>query len=178
MSRLVPGDPASLSSCGSTVLRAGAQVRGRGDLLAAAYRGLAPGWPGPTSVAMRRRGAALGGATGVLVDELRGVGTALQDHATDLAGLVAGVREVEDRAARLGLEIRDGRVELGWGLVGTASAGAAASRQAHRDRVQADLDALRTRHARTREHLLRALRASSARLADTSVAVRAGANPG
>ena len=56
----------------------------------------------------------------------------LQDHSTDLADLVARSRAVEERAAAGGLAVRDGRVEVAWGVTGTADAvaGAGAGRAA------------------------------------------------
>ena len=66
----------------------------------------------------------------------------LQDHATDLAGLVARGRAVEERAGAGGLEVRDGRVELAWGVTGAADVQRDRAREESRVALQSELDLL------------------------------------
>jgi hypothetical protein len=174
VSRPVPGDPASLSACGATAARAGALLAGDAERARTAYRLLGDGWPGRASVATRRAGAVVTDAASAVAAELGTGGTALQEYATDLAGLLARARQVTEQAGTLGLEVRDGRVELGWGLTGEASVEGAAAREADRRRLQEDLDAVRTLARRRRDHLLALLGASTGRLGNVADGLRAG----
>ena len=91
------------------------------------------------------------------------MGRVLQDHATDLADLVARARAIEERAAGAGLEVRDGRVERAWGVTGPADAGADRARDDVRDALQADLDLVLAQHSRRRDWVLDVLRGSTTR---------------
>ena len=92
----------------------------------------------------------------------------LQDHATDLADLVARARVLEERARAAGLEVRDGRVEIGWGVTGAADAEADRSRAATQAALQAELDLVLAQHQRRRDWVLGVLRDSTSALADVS----------
>lgn len=174
MSRPVPGDPASLSACGATTSRAGARLAEDAERARTAYRQLADGWPGRTSVATRRAGDALAQAATEVATELVRGGAALQECATELAELAARARQTAERAAALGLRVRGGRVELAWGLTGEASAAGAAEREADRQRLQAELDAVATLARRRRDRLLTTLAGSTGTLVGVSDRVRAG----
>ena len=112
---VVPGDPASLSACARTVREVARRLDDHATGVRAAYREVGDGWTGRESVATRRAGAGLADATSATTAELDRVGRVLQDHATDLADLVARARAIEERAAEAGLEVRDGRVERALG---------------------------------------------------------------
>ena len=107
------------------------------------------------------RAAELAGATASLADELERTARVLQDQATDLADLVARERTLRERAAASGLDVRDGRVELAWGVSGTADATRRDEQEATRAALQADLDLVAAQHARRREFVLGLLRAST-----------------
>ena len=119
---LVPGDPASLSACAAVARSVAEQLGGRATGVRTASGLLGEGWTGRTSAATRRRAADLAAATDACAAQLDTLGRVLQDHATDLADLVARARAVEERARAAGLDVRDGRVEVGWGVSGTADA--------------------------------------------------------
>ena len=122
----------------------------------------------------RRRAADLAAATDATAGQLDRVGRVLQDHATDLADLVARARVLEERARAAGLEVRDGRVELGWGVTGAADAEADRSRAATRAALQAELDLVLAQHQRRRDWVLGVLRESTNALADVSHRLRGG----
>ncbi|HET7820059.1 MAG TPA: hypothetical protein VFL10_00925, partial [Ornithinibacter sp.] len=109
---VVPGDPASLSACAGTARSVAERLAGHATGVRTASDELGEGWAGRTSAATRRRTADLATATDVTAGQLDRVGRVLQDHATDLADLVARARALEERARAAGLEVRDGRVEL------------------------------------------------------------------
>ena len=119
---VVPGDPASLSACAATARTSGADLSRRATAVRAASRMLAEGWTGRASAGVRHRAADLTVATDATAGELDRVGRVLQDHASELADLIARGRQLEERARAAGLEVRDGRVERAWGVTGTADA--------------------------------------------------------
>ncbi len=98
----------------------------------------------------------------------------LQDHATDLADLVARARTIEERARAAGLEVRDGRVEVGWGVSGPADAHADIQRHETREVLQAELDLVLAQHRRRRDWVLTVLRDSTGALSDLSHRLRGG----
>jgi hypothetical protein len=135
---------------------------------------LGEGWPGRTSATARHRAADLAAATEGAGAQLDRVGRVLQDHATDLADLVARGRALEERARAAGLEVRDGRVEIGWGVTGTADEGADRARETTRAAVQAELNLVLAQHRRRRDWVLGVLRDSTAELSDLSHRLRGG----
>ncbi len=171
---LVPGDPASLSACALTARAAAERLEDSATGVRAACADLGDGWAGRVSVRARRRGAGLADAADRTAVELDRVGRVLQDHATDLAGLVARGRAVEERAGAGGLEVRDGRVELAWGLTGAADVQRDRAREESRVALQSELDLLRAQHTRRRDWVLAMLRESTATLADVSHGLREG----
>ncbi|PKW27146.1 hypothetical protein [Phycicoccus duodecadis] len=171
---LVPGDPASLSACAVTVAAVARRLREGAAAAGPALADLGEGWGGRSSVALRRRGDSLVGAIATTADRLDDLGRVLQDHATDLAGLLARARALEERAMAAGLEVRDGRVLPPWGVLAEADAGTDRSRREAAAALQAELDLVLSQHRRRRDFVLRTLRASGETLAEVSHALRRG----
>lgn len=171
---LVPGDPASLSACAVTVAAVARRLRESAASAGPALAGLGEGWGGRPSVAVRRRGDALVGGATTTADRLDELGRVLQDQATDLSGLLARARALEERAAAGGLEVRDGRVLAQLGVLAAADAGVDRSRRETADALQAELDLLLSQHRRRRDFVLRTLRASGEALGEVSHALRRG----
>lgn len=171
---VVPGDPASLSACGRTVREVARRLEDDATGLRAAYRQLGEGWAGRTSAAARRSGTDLADRLSQTGSELDRVGRVLQDHATDLADLVARARAIEERARAAGLEVRDGRVEQAWGVTGAADAGADREREHARAALQVDLDLVLAQHRRRRDWVLEVLRGSTSTLGEVSHRLRQG----
>jgi hypothetical protein len=170
----VPGDPASLSACALTARAVAHSLGGQAAGVRTAYDAIADGWTGRASAAARRRGGMLADAGATAAEELERVGGILQDQATDLADLVARARSIEERAAAAGLEVRDGRVERGWGVTGSADADLDRSRDEVRAHLQADLDLVLVQHRRRRDWVLSVLRESTTALAEVSHRLREG----
>ena len=171
---VVPGDPASLSACAGTARSVAERLADHATGVRTASEALGEGWTGRTSAATRRRTADLAAATDATAGQLDRVGRVLQDHATDLADLVARARVLEERARGAGLEVREGRVEIGWGVTGAADAEADRSRAATRASLQAQLDLVLAQHQRRRDWVLGVLRGSTTELADVSHRLRGG----
>ena len=171
---VVPGDPASLSACARTVREVARRLDDHATGVRAAYRELGDGWTGRASVSARRAGGGLADATSATTAELDRVGRVLQDHATDLADLVARARVLEERARAAGLEVRDGRVERTWGVTGAADADADRARESLREALQADLDLVLAQHTRRRDWVLDVLRGSTRALGEVSHGLRQG----
>jgi hypothetical protein len=170
----VPGDPASVSACGRTVREVARRLEQRATGTRASYRELGEGWTGRSSATTRRDGAHLADAASATAAELDRVGRVLQDQATDLADLVARGRAVQERATAAGLEVRDGRVELSWGVTGAADAAADLGRESARAALQADLDLVLAQHRRRRDWVLEVLRGSTSTLGALSHGLRQG----
>ena len=171
---VVPGDPASLSACAGTARSVAERLADHATGVRTASEALGEGWTGRTSATTRRRTADLAAATDATAGQLDRVGRVLQDHATDLADLVARARVLEERARAAGLEVRDGRVEIGWGVTGPADAEADRSRAATRAALQSELDLVLAQHQRRRDWVLGVLRDSTTALSDLSHRLRGG----
>ncbi|MFL6078780.1 MAG: WXG100 family type VII secretion target [Ornithinibacter sp.] len=171
---VVPGDPASLSACAGTVRSVAQRLTDNATAVRTASGALGEGWAGRTSAATRRRATDLASATQATADQLDRVGRVLQDHATDLADLVARGRAIEERARTAGLEVREGRVEIGWGVTGPADADAARARAATQLALQAELDLVLAQHVRRRDWVLGVLRDSTTGLSALSHRLRGG----
>ena len=171
---VVPGDPASLSACAGTARSVAERLGGDATGVRTASALLGEGWTGRTSAVTRRRAAELASATDATATELDRVGRVLQDHATDLADLVARGRVLTERAGAAGLEVRDGTVELGWGVTGPADAEADRARTATQVALQAELDLVLAQHRRRRDWVLGVLRDSTTGLSDVSHRLRGG----
>jgi hypothetical protein len=170
----VPGDPASTSACASVVRTVAGRLDAHADPLAQAVRDVGDGWSGRVSATSRRRGEALAAATRTTGAALERVSVVLQDHGTDLADLHARARRVQERAARVGLEVRDGRVVPPYGIAGEADAADQRLRAETAAGLQEELDAVTARHARRRDWVLGVLRSSTDDLAAVSHALRRG----
>jgi hypothetical protein len=70
--------------------------------------------------------------------------------------------------------VRDGRVELGWGVTGAADADADRGRAAAQAVLQAELDLVLAQHVRRRDWVLGVLRDSTKALADVAHGLRGG----
>lgn len=171
---VVPGDPASVSACAGTVRSVSQRLADHATGVRSASAALGEGWTGRASAVTRRRGADLAAATELTAAQLDRVGRVLQDHATDLADLVARARAIEERARAAGLEVREGRVEIGWGVTGPADADADGARAVTRVALQAELDLVLAQHVRRREWVLGVLRDSNTGLSDLSHRLRGG----
>ena len=170
----VPGDPASVSACASTVRSVAAHVEACGEPLASAVRDVSDGWTGRVSATTRRRRGSLAAATATTAAALDHVAVVLQDHATDLADLHARARRLDERVAAAGLDVRDGRVLPRLGVAGEADAAADRHRADLAASLQEELDVITARHARRRDWLVGVLRASTGELAAVSHALRRG----
>ena len=171
---VVPGDPASLSACAGTARSVAERLATRAGGVRTASERCGQGWTGRTSASTRRGAARLADAALETAEQLDRVGRVLQDHATDLAELVARGRALEERAAAAGLVLRDGRVELGWGVTGTADATADRARDEVRAALQAELDLVLAQHRRRRDWVLGVLRESTTGLSGVSHRLRGG----
>lgn len=171
---VVPGDPASLSACGATARAVSRDLGARATGVRAASRLLAQEWTGRTSAAMRHRSSGLSEAADATAAELDHVGRVLQDHASDLADLVARGRRLQEKARAAGLEIRDGRVELAWGVTGSADAASDRERARAQQALQAELDLVSAQHQRRRDWVLGVLRESTTSLSRVSHELRGG----
>lgn len=170
----VPGDPASLSACAGTVRRVGAELVAGADGIRVSGDALAEEWRSRASVRVRQRVAALAAATDTTAEQVRHVGGVLQDHATELADLVARARRIGEEADAAGLEVIDRRVILAYGVTGTADPDRAREQEASRERLQHDLDLVLAQHRRRRDWMLGALRDSATVLAQVSRGMRQG----
>ena len=170
----VPGDPASLSACAGTVRRVGAELRVGADGIRATGDALGAQWQGRTSARVRKRTAALGAASDTTAEQLDRVGVVLQDHASELADLVARARMIGERALAAGLEVCEGRVVVAFGVTGTADPQRASVQEATRARLQGDLDLVLAQHRRRRDWVLEVLRESSIALEQVSHGLRQG----
>ncbi|GAA4724581.1 hypothetical protein GCM10025782_23290 [Pedococcus ginsenosidimutans] len=162
----VAGDPASCSRVGGSLRRLAASLRTEAravDDLVARRRDE----PRPPAVVVRalRRADALGDASGAAAQELDRVGSALQDHAADLAEAVADARGLQARAQAAGLRVVDGKVSPAWGVSGLADVAATADREQVRAQLQGELDQLRHVLAARRQRLASTVAASTTVLA-------------
>ncbi|MBR7743881.1 hypothetical protein KC207_11325 [Phycicoccus sp. BSK3Z-2] len=169
---VVPGDPASTSACAVTVAAAGRRLAAAAAPVTEAVDDLAEGWGGRGSVRLRRSATSAADVAADTAAELERMSRTLQDHATELAGLLARVRALEDRARAAGLEVREGRVVPPLGIAGEADAAATLARDEEARALRSDLDAVRARHRRRRADLLAALRGSTTGLAAASDTLR------
>lgn len=161
---VVPGDPASLSACAGTARSVAERLDTHALGVRTASDLLGDGWSGRASAATRRRAADLAAATDATCAQLDRIGRVLQDHATDLADLVARGRVIHERARAAGLDLRDGSVEIGWGVTGAADADADRARAATRLVLQAELELVLAQHRRRRDWVLGVLRESTTAL--------------
>lgn len=171
MSTALLGDPASMSAFGASLRRHAVQLAADGERLATGLDDASPGWRGPRATGTRRRATTVAVQTRAIAVSLDDVGRTLQSAATDLAAAIAHLRELEDAAAALGLDVREGAVTKGWGITGVADPAAVHDEDRRRrrlqERVHQAVTTLGRRRSRLAEELTRAaeiLAASSAEL--------------
>lgn len=136
MSTPLLGDPASMSALGATLRRTAVRLFADGEGLTADLEDASPGWRGPRAIELRRRTATAAEQTGAIAAALDDIGRALQAAATDLASAIAHLRELEDAATAVGLEVREGAVTRGWGITGIADAVVLHDEDRQRERLQ------------------------------------------
>ncbi|MEO5981227.1 MAG: hypothetical protein ABIQ13_02815 [Pedococcus sp.] len=169
---LVTGDPASCSRVGGSLRQLATALRTNGRATHTAIADPALQRPGTVVARARRRLTGLDDAATVAAHELDRVGSALQDHAADLAEAGADVRAVVARAESAGLRVADGRLAPAWGVSGVADGPADATREEQREALQSELDRLLAVLAARRHRLAATMAASSSLLADHATALR------
>lgn len=130
------GDPASVSALAATLRRAASHVDAGGRSVRDQLREDVPGWTGPHAAETRHHVGALLTQSSRVAEALDSIGRRLQSDATDLAATIAGLRRLEDEAAALGLEVRDGTVRERWGVIGVADPAVARADDENRRHVQ------------------------------------------
>ena len=173
MSSPLLGDPASMSALGAALRRTALVLAADGERLAGGLEDAAPGWTGPRSVQLRRRAGTVATQTRSVASTLDQVGRSLQTAATELAEAVAHLRELEDAAAALGLEVREGMVTRGWGITGVADPAAVHDEDRQRERLQERVHLAVTTLGRRRARLAEELSRASDLLARSSADLRA-----
>ena len=169
---LVTGDPASCSRVGGSLRQLATSLRTSGRATHAALADPTLRRPGTVVARARRQLTALDDAAATAAGELDRVGSALQDHAADLAEAVADVRALTARAEAAGLRVAEGRLAPVWGVSGLADAPTDASRAEQSTVLQAELDRLLSVLAARRRRLAATVAASSSVLADHAKALR------
>lgn len=169
---LVTGDPASCSRVGGSLRQLATALRTSARATQTAVAAPDLHRPGTVVARARHQLTALGDAAEVAALELDRIGSALQDHAADLAEAVADVRAVLARAETAGLRATDGRLAPEWGVSGVADAPADAAREEQRDSLQSELDRLLAVLSARRHRLAATMAASSSVLADHARTLR------
>ena len=169
---LVTGDPASCSRVGGSLRRLATSLRTSGRATHAAIADPALHRPGTVVARARMRITGLDDAAEAAAHELDRVGSALQDHAADLAEAIADVRAVVTSAESVGLRVSEGRLAPAWGVSGVADAPADATRAEQRDALQSELDRLLTVLSARRRRLAATMTTSGSVLADHAAALR------
>ncbi len=173
MSSPLLGDPASMSALGASLRRTALTLLADGERVTAALEDAAAGWRGPRSVQMRRRAGTVATQTRSVATTLDDVGRSLQSAATDLAEAVSHLRELEDAASALGLEVREGTVTRGWGITGVADAATLHDEERQRERLQERVHQAVTTLGRRRARLAEDLARAADLLAQSSADLRA-----
>jgi hypothetical protein len=166
------GDPATCSSAGGSLVRAAARLDRDAGTLRSVVRDLGAHWSGRASVRARRRVDRLAESLDDVAVVLGRIGRAMQEHASDLADALGGVRDVEVEASAVGLVVADGRVIVPWGVTGEADAVGEARREQDRARLQQSLDLALLQVDRRRRRLAAAAEASRRHLAEVSAELR------
>lgn len=170
--RLVPGDAGSVAALAaaarSTARRLDHHVR---ELPVLATF---PDAPRRLGRDLERRVGGLVTAVAVERDELAVVGDLLQEHAAHVTEDLRAVRSLLERGAQVGLELDGVHWRSPWGITGPADAGTVAGLEAERQALQRETDVVLHRVGRRRAALVRALRASTERLATEAARLRRG----
>jgi hypothetical protein len=168
----IAGDPGSCSQLGGALRLLAARLRTDGIPL---HRALEPRdvpRGGAAVTRARRRSGLVDTAVSTAAAELDRIGSALQAHAGDLAEAMADQRALLERAARAGLEEREGQLVPRWGVTGLADGRATTEQEATRATLQSELDHVASMLRQRRSRLAKAVAASSAALADRAGGLR------
>jgi hypothetical protein len=163
---VVTGDPASCSRVGGSLRQLATALRTSARTTRTAMDDPDLKRPGTVVARARRQLTGLADAASAAALELDRVGSALQDHAADLAEAVADTRAVLARAEAAGLRATDGRLAPAWGVSGVADAPADATREEQRAALQRELDRLLSVLGARRHRLAATVAASSTVLVD------------
>ncbi|MGA8978393.1 MAG: hypothetical protein WB473_04675 [Pedococcus sp.] len=169
---LVTGDPASCSRVAGSLRQLATSLRTSARATHTAIADPAFRSPGTVVARARHRLTGLADAAARAAHELDTVGSALQDHAADLAEAIADVRAVVTSAESVGLQVSDGRLAPAWGVSGVADAPADATRAQQRDALQSELDRLLAVLAARRRRLASTMTTSGSVLAEHAAALR------
>ncbi len=166
------GDPASVSALAAALRRAAARLAGDGRAAREQLREDAPGWAGPLAEQTRHDVDAVLAGSDRAAEVLDSAGRRLQSGATGLAATITTLRRLEEEAAALGLEVRDGTVREPWGIIGVADPAAARADEENRHRVQERLHIGLADLGRRRAALARDCTAASQALQECTAALR------
>ncbi|GAA3611925.1 hypothetical protein GCM10022199_14740 [Marihabitans asiaticum] len=136
MSADLQGDPGSLASLVSTLRRHERALAGATDDLTRAQQQAADGWVGRVAVRHRHGLDDLAARAGASRAELTRLASALEEYADALSEAKGELRRVEEQAAAVGLELRDGAVVRRPGVLGEADASHVAEQDATIERLQ------------------------------------------
>ena len=167
------GDPSSLSALGASLRRTAVLLTAQGQELTTRLEEADPGWRGPRALALRRRTSTAADQTLAIAAALDETGRSLQTAASDLADAIGHLRQLEDVAAALGLEVREGAVTKGWGSTGVADPGAVDEEDRQRQRLQERVHQTVTTLGRRRARLADDLGRASTLLREASAELRA-----
>lgn len=166
------GDPASVSALAATLRRVASRLEGGGRSVQERLRDDAPEWTGVPAGEIRHDVDAVLTESARVAEVLDSIGRRLQSGATDLAATIAGLRRLEDDAAALGLQVRDGTVRERWGIIGVADPAAARADDENRRHVQERLHIGLADLGRRRAALARDCATASRTLQECTVALR------
>lgn len=167
------GDPASMSALGASLRRTAVRLAVDGERLDTALADASTSWSGPRAVRQRRRAGTAAEQAAAIAAALDDVGRSLQTAATELAAAVAHLRELEDEAAALGLDVQEGTVTKGWGITGVADAAVVHEEDRRRERLQERVHQAVTTLGRHRARLGSDLTRASGLLRQASAELRA-----
>ncbi|MFC7486731.1 hypothetical protein ACOCJ7_10870 [Knoellia sp. CPCC 206453] len=170
----LPGDPGSLAAAGTAARRAARELAGASEGGRTAYSALKDAWGTSTSVRLRKEGQRSMAALTEGGRQADVVGAALQTYAAELSELQARARRLVDAADTAGLVIKDGQVELAWGVTGEADLEATRDTAALVSTLQTELDGLTAQHRRRRDRLLAQVLASTRELCEMASNLRLG----
>lgn len=157
MTSALLGDPASISALGASLRRIAVRLTADTAGVESAATDAGEGWRGPRAVHLRRRVDTATEQSRVVASVLDATGRTLQTAATDLSEAISRLREIEDAAAALGLEVREGSVTRGWGITGVADPATERGEHEQRERLQERLHQTVTALGQQRGRLAREL---------------------
>lgn len=116
------GDPASVAALAGVLRRRSAELSSATADLEGAHAEARDGWVGPTAVRHRRRIDQGVATTRVCTAQMLTLADALEAFGTALAETRQVVREVQEQAEAVGLDLVDGAIVPRWGIRGEAAA--------------------------------------------------------